>query len=141
MNMAFVQSTAVNLFDQYRLLIPPKLKSHQDGPPGQRVLFITDKKESFTVSFEEGMQMRDMLAVSRESANAVSHQCCKDGKYIHQRRGSGATERCAFFHIELEDDDGKTLYLSGQLVVEKGYQWADGVEPVLMNLLEGITVC
>ena len=41
MNMACVQSTAVNLFDQYRLLIPPKLKSHQDGPLGRRVLFIT----------------------------------------------------------------------------------------------------
>jgi hypothetical protein len=129
------------LFDSFSLIIPPKLKYHTDGSPGHRVLFITDAKESINVSFEEGMQMRDMLAVSKESANAVSHQCCKDGKYIHQRRGSGATERCAFFHIELEDDDGKTLYLSGQLVVEKGYQWADGVEPVLMNLLEGITVC
>lgn len=141
MNMACVQSTAVNLFDQYRLLIPPKLKSHQDGPPGQRVLFITDKKESFTVSFEEGMQMRDMLDVSKDSANAVSHQCCKDGKYIHQRRSSSATERCAFFHMELEDDDGKTLYLSGQIVVTDKYQWSDGVEPVLLELLDGIAVC
>lgn len=141
MNMACVQSMAVNLFDQYRLLIPPKLKSHQDGPPGQRVLFITDKKESFTVSFEEGMQMRDMLDVSKDSANAVSHQCCKDGKYIHQRRSNSATERCAFFHIELEDDDGKTLYLSGQIVVTEKYQWSDGVEPVLMKLLEGINLC
>ena len=141
MNMACVQSMAVNLFDQYRLLIPPKLKSHQDGPPGQRVLFITDKKESFTVSFEEGMQMRDMLSVSKESANAVSHQCCTDGKYIHQRRSNSATERCAFFHIELEDDDDKTLYLSGQIVVTDKYQWSDGVEPVLMKLLDGIAVC
>lgn len=141
MNMACVQSMAVNLFDQYRLLIPPKLKSHQDGPPGQRVLFITDKKESFTVSFEEGMQMRDMLSVSKESANAVSHQCCTDGKYIHQRRSNSATERCAFFHMELEDDDGKTLYLSGQIVVTDKYQWSDGVEPVLLELLEGIAVC
>ena len=140
MNMACVQSMAVNLFDQYRLLIPPKLKSHQDGPPGQRVLFITDKKESFTVSFEEGMQMRDMLDVSKDSANAVSHQCCKDGKYIHQRRSNSATERCAFFHIELEDNDGKTLYLSGQIVVTDKYQWSDGVEPVLRELLDGIAV-
>ena len=141
MNMACMQSTAVNLFDQYRLLIRPKLKSHQDGPPGQRVLFITDAKETFIVSFEEGMQMRDMLDVSKDSANAVSHQCCKDGKYIHQRRSNSATERCAFFHMELEDDDGKTLYLSGQIVVTEKYQWSDGVEPVLMKLLEGIAVC
>ena len=141
MNMACVQSTAVNLFDQYRLLIPPKLKSHQDGPPGHRVLFISDAKETFNVSFEEGMQMRDMLSASKESANAVSHQCCTDGKYIHQRRSNSATERCAFFHMELEDEDGKQHCLAGQIVVDKGYQWTDGVEPILMELLEGIAVC
>jgi len=82
-----------------------------------------------------------MLSVSKDSANAVSHQCCTDGKYIHQRRSNSATERCAFFHIELEDDDGKTLYLSGQIVVTEKYQWSDGVEPVLMKLLDGIAVC
>ena len=141
MNMACVQSTAVNLFDQYRLLIPPKLKSHQDGPPGQRVLFITDKKESFTVSFEEGMQMRDMLAVSKESANAISHQCCKGGKYIHQKRNTAGNMAYSYFHIELEDEDGKQHCLAGQIVVDKGYQWTDGVEPILMELLEGIAVC
>lgn len=48
MNMACVQSTAVNLFDEYCLLIPPKLKSRQDGPPGQRVIFITEQKEIYT---------------------------------------------------------------------------------------------
>ena len=62
MNMACVQSTAVNLFDEYCLLIPPKLKSCQDGPPGQMVIY-TD------------------------------------------------------------------------------YTWSDGIEPVLMELLDGIAVC
>lgn len=131
----------IRLFDSFSLVIPPKLRYHTDGLPGHRVLFITDAKENFVVSFEEGMQKRDMLDVSRETANAVSHQGCKDGKYIHQRRSNSATERCAFFHIELEDDDGKTLYLSGQIVVIDKYQWSDGVEPVLMKLLEGIAVC
>ena len=131
----------IRLFDSFSLVIPPKLKYHTDGLPGHRVLFITDSKETFNVSFEEGMQMRDMLDVSKDSANAVSHQCCTDGKYIHQRRSNSVTERCAFFHIELEDNDGKTLYLSGQIVVTDKYQWSDGVEPVLMKLLEGIAVC
>ena len=49
MNMACVQGTAVNLFDEYCLLIPPKLKSCQDGPPGRRVMFITDQKENFNI--------------------------------------------------------------------------------------------
>ena len=131
----------IRLFDSFSLVIPPKLKYHTDGLFGHRVLFITDAKETFNVSFEEGMQMRDMLSLSNDSANAVSHQCCKGGKYIHQRRSNSATERCAFFHIELEDDDGKTLYLYGQIVVTEKYQWSDGVEPVLMKLLEGIAVC
>ena len=141
MTMTLQPNKTISLFDTYSLVIPPKLRYHTDGLPGNRVLFITDAKETFNVSFEEGMQMRDMLDVSKDSTNAVSHQCCKDGKYIHQRRSNSATERCAFFHIELEDDDGKTLYLSGQIVVTEKYQWSDGVEPVLMKLLDGIAVC
>ena len=141
MTMTLKPNKTIRLFDSFSLVIPPKLRYHTDGLFGHRVLFITDAKETFNVSFEEGMQMRDMLTVSKESANAVSHQCCKGGKYIHQRRSNSATERCAFFHIELEDDDGKTLYLYGQIVVTDKYQWSDGVEPVLMELLEGIAVC
>ena len=141
MTMILQKNKTVRLFDSFSLVIPPKLRYHTDGLPRNRVLFITDAKETFNVSFEEGMQMRDMLAESKESANAVSYQCCKDGKYIHQRRSNSATERCAFFHIELVDDDGKTRYLSGQIVVTGKYQWSDGVEPVLMKLLEGINLC
>lgn len=132
---------SVSLFERFRLVIPPKLKCHADGHSGRRVLFIMDHRETFMVSFEEGMPMRDMLANSKANAPTVSYQCRRDGKYIHQRRSSSATERCAFFHIELEDNDGKTLYLSGQIVVTEKYQWSDGVEPVLMKLLEGIAVC
>ena len=118
MNMACVQSTAVNLFDQYRLLIPPNLKSYQDGEPGQRVLFISDRKETFSVSFEEGSQMRDMLPPDQQEEKAsVSFQYCKDDKYIHLRRSGEKNDKFAFFHIELEDDDGSTLYLPGQMVV------------------------
>ena len=131
----------IRLFDSFSLVIPPKLKYHTDGLPGHRVLFITDAKETFNVSFEEGMQKQDSSTDSKANAKTVSYQCCKDGKYIHQRRSNSATERCAFFHMELEDDDGKTLYLSGQIVVTEKYQWSDGVEPVLMKLLDGIAVC
>ena len=141
MTMTLQSNREIRLFDSFSLVIPPKLKYHTDGLPGHRVLFISDAKETFNVSFEEGMQMRDMLSASKESANAVSHQCCTDGKYIHQRRSNSATERCAFFHMELEDEDGKQHCLAGQIVVDKGYQWTDGVEPILMELLEGIAVC
>ena len=137
----FLKQKEVNLFDSFSLVIPPKLKYHTDGLPGHRVLFITDAKETFNVSFEEGMQTQDSSTDSKANAKTVSYQYCKDGKSIYQRRSNSATERCAFFHIELEDNDGKTLYLSGQIVVTDKYQWSDGVEPVLMKLLEGIAVC
>ena len=137
----FLKQKEVNLFDSFSLVIPPKLKYHTDGLPGHRVLFITDAKETFNVSFEEGMQTQDSSTDSKANAKTVSYQYCKNGKYIHQWRSNSATERCAFFHIELEDNDGKTLYLSGQIVVTDKYQWSDGVEPVLMKLLEGIAVC
>lgn len=139
--MLLKQKEVVNLFDRFSLVIPPKLKYHTDGLPGHRVLFITDAKENFNVSFEEGMQTQDSSTDSKANAKTVSYQCSKDGKYIHQQRSNSTAERCAFFHIELEDNDGKTLYLSGQIVVTEKYQWSDGVEPVLMKLLEGIAVC
>ena len=41
----------IRLFDSFGLVIPPKLKYHTDGLPGHRVLFITDAKETFNVSF------------------------------------------------------------------------------------------
>lgn len=134
----------VSLFDKFCLDIPPHLHCHEDGLPGKRVMFITDRNETFAVSFEEGMQMMDMNIGFCESKPAVSFQCCKYGKYIHQRRihpvqcsGSGCY---AFFHIELEGDDGKTLYLPGQMTAKPNYVWSDGIEPVLMELLKGVTV-
>ena len=139
--MLLKQKEVVKLFDRFSLVIPPKLKYHTDGLPGHRVLFITDAKETFNVSFEEGMQTQDSSTDSKENAKTVSYQCCKDGKYIHQWRSNSTAKRCAFFHMELEDNDGKTLYLAGQIVVTDKYQWSDGVEPVLMKLLEGIAVC
>jgi hypothetical protein len=131
----------ISLFDRFRLHIPPKLKCHTDGVPGHRVLFITDHDETYTVSFEEGMPMRDMLASGRTNVPTVSHQCCRVDKYIHQWRNDSSTERCAFFHIEVENNEGTTVYLPGQIVVSEGYSWSDGVEPVLLELLDGITLC
>ena len=132
---------SISLFERFRLVIPPKLKCHADGHPGHRVLFIMNHRGNFMVSFEEGMPMRDMLANSKANAPTVSYQCCRDGKSIHQRRGDSPAQRCAFFHIELEDDEGTTVYLPGQIVVSEGYSWSDGVEPVLLELLDGITLC
>lgn len=140
--MILKQKEVVNLFDRFSLVVPPKLKWHQDGIPGQRVLFVSDRKEIFVVSFEEGMQMRDMLPPDQqETKSSVSLQYCKDDKYIHLRRSGEKDDKVAFFHIELEDEDGSTLYLPGQMVVFCDYKWSDEVEPVLIDIMNGFSVC
>ena len=140
--MILKQKEVVRLFDKFSLVVPPKLKWHQDGIPGQRVLFVSDRKEIFVVSFEEGMQMRDMLPPDQqETKSSVSFQYCKDDKYIHLRRSGEKNDKFAFFHIELEDEDGSTLYLPGQMVVFCDYKWSDEVEPVLIDIMNGFSVC
>ena len=139
--MTLWQKSAVSVFDKYSLVIPPNLKWHQDGPPGQRVYFISDKKERVVISFDEGAQMSDMPPETAMRAPVVSCQCCKDGKYILQTRNAEGNTTYSFFRFVLEDENGKRHCLSGQIVVEKGYEWSDGVEPVLMELMEGISVC
>ena len=138
--MAYVQSTAVNMFDEYCLRIPPKLKGYQDGPPGRRVMFITDQKENFNISFEEGMKPMDTISEG-EGSSIVSYQYRQEGKYIHLQRRSESPIRYAFFHFELEDENGTAHVLPGQMVISTDYAWSDSVEPVLMDLLSGITVC
>lgn len=133
-------AAVINLFDKYRMIVPKGLKWHISDGLGPRVVRITDQAESFSVTFEEGMQMMDMLP--RENAvPMVNHQCFENGKYIHLRRNSASSIDYAFFHIELEDDNGVIWYLPGQIVVPPEYQWTDGIEPVLMKLLEGISIC
>ena len=130
----------IRLFDSFSLVIPPKLKYHTDGLPGHRVLFITDAKENFVVSFEEGMQLMDMSPEYGNTGETFHFHCRKDGKYIHQCRSKKVVDRCAFFHLELEHTELETQILPGQIVVSSNYQWTNGVEPVLMKLLDGITV-
>lgn len=84
--MMLLKNQLVNLFDKYRLSVPPKLKCHQDGIPGRRVLFIDDKKGTITVSFEENMKLMDMDENIGKSVPTASYQLRKDGKYIHLRR-------------------------------------------------------
>lgn len=137
--MAKKISQIISLFDRYCLCIPAGLTCHLDGQAGDRVAFITDPDETFTVSFEERMELMDMLP-EREGGVSVCYQCCKNGKFIHQRRRSDGKNVCIFFHIELKDSDGNTYSLPGQMVVHTDYTWANGVEPLLMELLESVSL-
>lgn len=130
----------IKLFDKFIFNVLPKLIYYTDEIQGENSLFIADSKETFIVSFKKNMQMKDMITEKSTGTQTVSFQCCKDGKYIHERRGYNSSDRCAFFHIEFEDDDGKTVYLPGQIVVSVDYKWSDGVEPIIMKLADSITL-
>ena len=132
-------SQTVSLFDRYCLCVPRGLTCHLDGQAGDRVAFITDRDETFTISFEEGMELMDMLP-EREGGASVCYQCCQNGKFIHQRRRSEGKSVCIFFHIELKDADGTTYRLPGQMVTHTDHTWANGVEPILMELVSGISL-
>lgn len=125
----------IRFFDKYSLVVPSALNCVQDGSLGKRMLLITDAKEQFRISFEEGMPMMDMLP---QTQSGVSFQCCRIGKYIHLRRS--ADDSVAYFHMEFEDMDGAVMFLPGQMVASPEYKWADGVEPVLLELLENISI-
>ena len=51
-----VMAAVINIFDKYRMVVPEGLKWHSSDNPGPRSVFITDQAESFTITFEEGMQ-------------------------------------------------------------------------------------
>lgn len=128
----------ISLFDKYTLVIPKGLKYHLDGMPGKRVLFITDKKESFNLSFEEGMPLMDLIPANSDSELMITFQACEDKKYIHLKRSKNS--RVAFFHIKIEDDDGKTSFLPGQMIVKENYSWNDGIEPIIVDIVKTIVI-
>ena len=140
MNVIRQSSKTINLFDRYRLILPPGLKYHQDGPLGKRVLFITDCDESFIISFEEDMECIDLTAggLGREQTTCLENRC--GNRYIHQRRIDRCRTSFAFFYIELKDSKGKAVCLPGQMTANQNYMWSEEVEPILIKLLDSISL-
>lgn len=134
------KKNCIRFFDQYRLVVPAGLNCHADGLPGQRVLFIHDAPDTFTVSFEEDMRPMDLLPDPGGSIPSVRYQYRTDDRYIHLRRSSSGMIVFAFFYIEFQNPDDKIHTLAGQIVTNPDYQWTDGIEPVLLELLDGLTV-
>lgn len=138
--MAEQKKNCIRFFDHYRLVVPAGLNCHEDGLSGQRVLFIHDEPDTFTVSFEEDMRPMDLLPDAECSIPSVHYQYRTDDRYIHLRRRSSGRIVFAFFHIEIQNPNGKIHTLAGQIVTNPDYKWTDGIEPVLLELMDGLTV-
>ena len=85
------------------------------------------------ISFEEGMRCLDLLEIDKCSCAEYR----QGQSYLHLKR---TPRGCAYFHMEIPDETGEIWYLPGQMIVRESYVWAKGVEPILVQILNGITL-
>ena len=139
--MMFQKNKTIELFDKFLLTIPTKLKHHQDELSTTKALFITDRFESFVISFEAGMA--DMTKPEKDEDGKTTFEYQEDGKYIRFCRSlpeiPNNTGSYAFFSIELECH-GEKIQLNGQMIAKPGYKWSDNIEPTLIIILQGIRI-
>ena len=137
--MIFKKNKTIELFNKFLLTIPTKLKHHQDEISNTKALFITDRFESFVISFEEGMA--DMTKQEKAEDGKTTFEYREDGKYIRLCRSvpevPNSTGGHAFFSIELECH-GEKIQLNGQMTAKPGYKWSDNIEPTLIIILQGV---
>ena len=127
------------LFDKLRFSIIPRLNYWLDGRPGKRTLFISNEEETATVNLEEDMRCLDL--VNLDANHCVEFR--QGMRYLHQSRaaaGKGGCRNCAFFHMEIPDSAGNVHCLPGQMVASGNYVWTSGVEPILIDILNSITI-
>ena len=131
----FHKKTEIRFFDKYNLVIPSKMRWHQEHTPGKRVLFIVDPNEAYIITFDEGMDPDTLSEGSVDNDSAVSYQCSKVGKSIQLKRNTIGNIACARFNIHIQHCDGSMSCLPGQMVITGEYKWTDGIEPILMKLM------
>lgn len=137
-------NNAVSLYDKFSLVIPPDLKHYTDGPIGRRVIFIMDEKEDMVVSFEEDMKCLDMLDCIRKDSRAIVSEYRTEDGYLHQVKNLFKDDKklrdIVYFHMEVPDENGDTRICPGQVMIHPVLRQLDGAEPVLIELLKGLTV-
>ena len=137
----FQKKTVISLFDRYKLVIPSRMKWHQDHTPGKRVLFLSDPNESYVITFDEGMNPAALSESMADSDSEVFYQYSKDGKSIQLKRSTVGHTAFARFNINILHSDGSIFCLPGQMVVTGDYKWSNGIEPILIKLMKGVSVC
>ena len=139
--MIFQKNKTIELFDKFLLTIPTKFKHHPDELSNTKALFITDRFDSFVISFEEGMA--DMTKPEKAEDGKTTFEYKEDGKCIRLCRSvpevPNSTGGYAFFSIGLECH-GEKIQLNGQMTAKPGYKWSDNIEPTLITILQGIRI-
>ena len=127
------------MFNGFIFPLLPQLYYRTDGRAGERVLFINDEEETFTISFEQGVPCLDLPRTSSAERPKIYSEYREDGRYLHQCKvlaKEGTDHRdIVCFHMELTDAEGTVHICPGQLCLERKYRKDEGVEPILLQLL------
>lgn len=124
----------------------PSLFYFADGLPGRRCLSISDESTGVKISFEEGMGCMDETVPSESCiVKHIPSEYRNGDRYLHQIRTDPQTRpgagNYAFFHMEIPDENGEMHIIPGQMTAPYGYLWSDGAEPILIDMMNGMTVC
>jgi len=117
------------IFDFIPMLPLSGLQYWADGDVGHRVLFITDVRETYTVTFEEGMACMDQGS----APGCIHAEHRSKSIYLHQCRGDH--DNVCFFRLEWTDNSGMAHIQPGQMVTGMDFLWSNGVEPVLLSIV------
>lgn len=133
----------IKIFDRFNLSVIPSLHYFYDESE-KRALFIEDHAKTFLISFEENMECMDLNQDNADNLPKVKSEYRNGEKYLHQSRIDSIYRKnissYAFFHMELKDVNGNTIYLPGQMTASASYKWSKNVEPVLKMLLDNIII-
>ncbi len=88
------------------------------------------------------MKCLDLVETRHEEESFLCFESRRGEVNLHERRTTARPNRgnYAFFHFEIPDAQGNVHCLSGQINVCLEYCWSHGPEPILLDLLEGITL-
>ena len=136
--MIFQKNETIEQYDIVFQTVPSPVLHHPDELSNAKALFITDRFESFVISFEKGMA--DMTKQEKDEDEKTTFEYQEDGKYIRLCRSvPNDTGGYAFFSIELRHN-GEKIQLNGQMIARPGYKWSDNIEPTLITILQGIRI-
>lgn len=129
-------------FQGFRMPFLPQYHYWLDGRPGSRCLFVSNEDRTLVLSFEEGMKCLDLVESRHGEETFLCFESKRGEVYLHERRTKARPTggNYAFFHFEIPDAQGTVHCLPGQINVRPEYRWSQGPEPILLDLLEGITL-
>lgn len=140
----FILSDDLCVFNGFQFPLLQDVTYFSDGLPGCKVMFLTGRDEIFTISFEEDMECMD-LKLSDEKRYTSNHcEYQQNNKYLHQLKlvsnEDNKMHNFVYFRMEVTDEDGTVYTCPGQMFMGPAFKQSSGVEPILLELIDGLSI-